>query len=318
MNMLDIHKDALDKKLASYHEFLAGYSKTKKAVYGFVEGKEDLSFYRGFIEQLVPDDWQVELWSAGNKSRVYWIHSALDRQEFPKKRIGFFVDRDLSDLIPEQLTIDINIYVTDSYSIENSVVERNMCRRILADICGFSEADHSELERVCDLFEQQLEVFLKSMIPIMASILSWRRSRENANLDNIHMKDLFSFSDGVLQIKSYPKEYPSEIAYIHGGCGISLDPSTDLLPLKSELITNETYRRFTRGKYMLWFLVEFCRSVREDALRLFKSLPKVPKMHLNLSLKNAMIVMDTRGQLPESLREFVNSTFCSYIEEQVV
>lgn len=92
MTMLAIHADAISSKITSYHEFLLRYSETAKVVYGFVEGKEDPCFYRGLIESLLPKDWNIELWSAGNKDRVYGIHDAIDWRRFKKSRICFFVD----------------------------------------------------------------------------------------------------------------------------------------------------------------------------------------------------------------------------------
>ena len=52
--MLEMHAAALSSKVASYHEFLSRFSKFKKVVYGFVEGKEDPCFYRGFIDFFSP------------------------------------------------------------------------------------------------------------------------------------------------------------------------------------------------------------------------------------------------------------------------
>ena len=100
ISMLNLHAEALSSRVASYHEFLSRFSKSKKVVYGFVEGKEDPCFYRGFIEYSIPDDWEVELWPAGNRDQVFRIHRDIDWRRFPKKRVCFFVDRDLSALIP--------------------------------------------------------------------------------------------------------------------------------------------------------------------------------------------------------------------------
>ena len=316
MSMLHVHDDALASKVESYHEFLTRYSKTAKVVYGFVEGKDDLSYYQGFVDQILPDDWEVELWPAGNKNRVYGIYKDLDWRRFPKKRVCFFVDRDLSDLIPEKLVTDINIYVTDDYSIENSIVKWGTCRRILTEICRFSDVDHNELDEVRNLFEKQLENFLKAMIPIMARILAWRRSQENVSLNKIDMRDLFSFSYGQLQSKSCPKRYSSPVKYTHAVCGLQLDPSVDVASLESELSKGKAYRRFTRGKYIFWFLAEFCRSVWENAPVFFNLVQRSPKMNVGLlSPKNGMTIGGNRSRLPQSLRKFLDETFCSYIQQ---
>ncbi len=49
MNMLKVHREALAGEQWLYHEFLGRYSRTAKRIYGFVEGKEDPSYYSGAI-----------------------------------------------------------------------------------------------------------------------------------------------------------------------------------------------------------------------------------------------------------------------------
>lgn len=48
MTMLQIHAAALSGPAPTYHVFLGRYRKAAKCVYGFVEGKDDPSFYRGY------------------------------------------------------------------------------------------------------------------------------------------------------------------------------------------------------------------------------------------------------------------------------
>ena len=314
MTMIEIHSAALSSKIASYHEFLSRYAKAAKVVYGFVEGKEDPCFYRGFIELLLPDDWRVELWPAGNKERVYEIHRNIDWRRFQKARICFFVDRDLSDVIPENLQQDTNIYVTTGYSIENDVVNRAACHRILTELCGFANADHGDLEAVCDLFDQELEVFLQAMVPIMAWILAWKRDGKRPNLNDIQLRDVFSFANGRLHSNPTPKGKASVPMYLHDQCNVIYNVRRDIASIQAEFGKKKISRKFTRGKYVFWFLVEFCNSVHRDAAALFKGISKPPKIHVNLSCSNGMAVIGTRARIPGSLRTFVQSTFCGYIE----
>lgn len=313
MTMIDIHAAALSSNSSSYHEFLLRYSKTAKVVYGFVEGKEDPCFYRGFIESLLPDDWDVELWPAGNKDRVFEIHKTIDWRRFKKSRVCFFVDRDLSDMIPETLVQDTNIYITTGYSIENDVVKKATCHRVLSELCGFANADHGEMDAVCALFEQELETFLRAMVPIMAWILAWRRNLKRPNLNNILMRDLFSIANGRLQLNATPKGKANVPIYLHNQCNVIHNPGIDIVPLQAEFGRKGAYRKLTRGKYVFWFLVEFCNAVHQNAAALFKGMSKPPKMHLNLSCSNGMSVIGARSRIPSSLREFLQSTFCAYI-----
>jgi len=68
--MLDIHAAALASGNIPYHEFLLCYKSTEQIVYGIVEGRQDPCFYRGIIENMLPDGWDVRLIKAGSKAKV--------------------------------------------------------------------------------------------------------------------------------------------------------------------------------------------------------------------------------------------------------
>lgn len=314
MTMLEIHATALSAQVASYHEFLSRYSTTAKVVYGFVEGKDDPCFYRGFIDHFLPDDWEVELWPAGNRDQVYRVHADMNWQRFPKERVCFFVDRDLSSLIPEALATDSNIYVTDGYSIENDLVKRGACRRVLSEVCALGTLDHSELDTVCDLFEVELEKFLAAMIPTMAWILHWRRSGERPALNNLLMCDLFAVTSGTLRANPTPRGKGNPVQYIHERCNVTYDATVDTAPLEAEFRKGGAYRHFTRGKYVFWFLIEFCRSVRASIRTHFKSCTKVPPMNVSFAAANGMTIIGNRARVPKSLKTFLSSNYCEYIE----
>lgn len=311
--MIEIHSAALDSRVASYHEFLARYSKSAKVVYGFVEGKDDPAFYRGFIDSMLPEDWQVELWGAGNKKRVYEIHTLLNWRRFSKKRVCFFVDRDLSEILPEKLPKESNIYVTSGYSIENDVVKKDVCKRMLVELFGLSAVDHAELERVEALFDSELDKFCKFLIPVMAWIVAWKRNGKRPSLNDILMRDLFSFSTTSIQQVAKPKGHPDWAAYIHSQCNIAFDATVDLAPIAMLLTSKSNYRLFARGKYVFWFLIEFCHAVHKNAPTLFLSVQKIPKLNLTISHTNAMAVIGPRARLPGSLKKFLNETFLAFI-----
>ena len=130
MSILGVHAEALGSELTVYHEFLTRYKKTAMCVYGFVEGKDDPSFYRGAIEHMLPKEWTVDLWSVGNKDKVIQLYADFDWVRFPKNRVVFFIDRDLSEFLKETLPVQNNVYITDKYSIENDIVSRDTCDRV--------------------------------------------------------------------------------------------------------------------------------------------------------------------------------------------
>lgn len=316
-SMLSVHAAAINSKAASYHEFLLRYAKTTTTVYGFVEGKTDPAFYRGFIEHILPEEWDVELWPAGNKGAVLKIHSDIDWRRFPKKRVCFFVDQDLSLLLGEKVSSEVNIYATDSYSIENDIVRRGTVRRALTEVFGLASVGHEELDRVCDLYEAELERFMSALIPVMAWILFWRRNNISANLNDICMQHLFQINSGAIQVIPNPKGHADHCEYIHSQCQVVQDATADISQFVAVFSKASTYRRFVRGKYLMWFLVEFCLSIHSKASLFFSTVTDAPKMNVSISHSNCVQILGPRARVPSSLRQFINQTYCAYIESKL-
>ncbi len=217
-------------------------------------------------------------------------------------------------MIPESLPTDTNIYVTDGYSIENDLVKRGTCRRVLTEVCALGIVDHGELDAVCALFETELEKFLLLMIPTMAWILHWRRHGTRAALNDIMMKDLFAFTNGILRLHLTPKGKANVAQYIHEQCNVVYDASVDVTPLEAEFRKGNGYRVFTRGKYVFWFLIEFCCSVRASAKTHFKSCQKVPPMNVTFSVSTGMTIIGNRARVPKSLKIFLANNYRKYID----
>jgi hypothetical protein len=129
MTLIDEHRKARgNRKIVVIHEFKMRYKKECNTIYGFVEGKDDIDFYTGFIEKYLPNDsWKVELWQVGGKKNVIEIYSNFNWNNYIKEQVIFFIDRDLSKFVNEKDIEDQNIYITDGYSIENSIVNSGSC-----------------------------------------------------------------------------------------------------------------------------------------------------------------------------------------------
>jgi len=313
--MLDIHSDALATRLPAYHEFLARFKNDAKIIYGFVEGEDDPSFYQGLIENMVPDDWEIDLCKVGNRQKVLDLYNAFDWDRFPKKRILFFINRDLSLFLDENLPRKPNLYITDCYSIENTIVTQSTCRRLLLEICNLSTLPGSELQILLDLFKFQLKRFREYLTPIMCWIIHWRRTGRRPSLNDIKMKHLFRFLDGALEIVPNPKGSPTWIDYIHSQCSIDIDSNTDINIIESQFRSNNGLSKFICGKYELWFLVHFALSVYEGITHLSPTITELPHIHTTLNDSNAILLIAPRARIPESLRRFLKKTCIRYIME---
>lgn len=310
----ELHRAALAEGAGAYHDFISTYSKSAFLLYGFVEGKHDPSYYRGVVDRLKPDYWSIKLIPAGSKKKVYDLHKKIDWRKHNKKRVCFFVDRDLADLIPEQWPEADNIFVTPNYSIENHFATKHVCDRTLSEIYALSGVDHSEFNDILDLFEEQQEEFFKLMIPIMARILYWRKEKLAASLDNIKPQQLFEFKKGKIALKPLPSGILSIDHLIQKKCKLLINDAANISDSLSTFSLKKNYRRFVRGKYVLWFVVEFCKSIHSCSSLLFSSIKKKPKALCELTCANGVAILGPRSNSPPSLVTFMHSSYVQYIE----
>lgn len=316
MTMLEIHSDALVSVSAAYHEFLLRYKASASIVYGIIEGKEDPMFYRGLIERQLPEGWDVELVPAGCKDNVLRAKDAFDWTRFSPTRICFFVDRDLSDFISEGTKPQENVYITDSYSIENNAVNLGVLKRLLTEVLSISDLNPTEWEVIEQRFSSALAAFQDSMVPIMAQIVLWRREGKRPCLNNIRPKDFFFFADGSIRLRNEFESAHSRLQ--HAAMCVKLQPSqhTEISSAEAEFREGQGAERFVRGKYLLWFLVEFALEVHRSISVLIRRFKDSPKVRISIGPANAMVVLAPRVRCPGSLQEFIERTYGQYIRDR--
>lgn len=316
MTMLKVHADALNDVNVAYHEFLLNYKASANIVYGIVEGKEDPMFYIGLIEQQLPEGWEVKLVTAGCKKNVLRAVDTFDWTRFSPKRICFFVDRDLSDFISEVTASAENLYVTDNYSIENDAVNIGVLKRLLTEVLNISNLRPAEGALIEQRFSSALAFFQESMVPIMVQILLWRRDGMRPCLNNICPKDFFIFSDGNIKLKSEFALVYSRLQHASTCVNLQLSQSDELSNVEDEFRQRRGAERFIRGKYMLWFFVEFALEIHRSISSLAPQFVRPPKMRISIGSKNAMVVLAPRVRCPSSLQRFLERTYRQYIREE--
>lgn len=307
--MIQIHDLARDSPSPIQHEFLSRFKRHERAIYAFVEGPEDPSYYRNPIRYSLPETWVVRFIICGNKDKVLGAHCSMDWGRFPVHGVLFFVDKDLDDLLMIEVKKAENLYVTPDYSIENQLVGRSMCECLLRDLLGFSAVPEDEMEPVLEKFDRSLVEFHSQMLEVMAVILACRRMNVRGELDGLEMKDLFQISEeGNVVLSNSWNPDCSRAEFVKEQCSFlsaKLDDSM-LEDTCRELERCPYPKRYIRGKYELWFLIAFVKVVHANATKHVPSLSRVPKAHDSLGFKNAMRVLGPRGSAPECLRSFLD------------
>jgi hypothetical protein len=236
----------------------------------------------------------------------------MDWTRFPMKRVCFFVDRDLSKFLSATVPASENLYTTDKYSIDSEIVCGSTFERVIEEVLGLTDSTPAESAAVRGLFEGNLEAFCDAMAPIMAQIILWRCAGANVCLDNIEPKDLFCFRNGRIEAKQQFALPRSRVQYAARAVNATAAADADIAAAEAEFRRMDGVTRFTRGKYLLWFFVQFAKHLHQEAPKFFSKHKTPPKARVELGVANAVAIAAPRVRCPESLRHFLARTFVDY------
>lgn len=311
--MLDIHARALDSIDEGYHNFLLRYRASSKVVYGFVEGKDDPVFYASIVERFIPDDWQFNLLICGNKKKTIGTYNSFDWGRFPVKRIVFFVDRDTDEFVKSTRIENINIYYTDGYSIENSIVNRSVFYRLLSEAYSVVDADDAEKHSILSDFDRDLSYFKAALIPLMAQIIYWRLNGITAYLNECDVSQLFQFEDGALRIRGAYADNDALVAKYAEMVGATVADTDERRRLEDVFVTAEKEPSLVRGKFLLWFLAASLNYTHSVIVGKVGAYERPPRPRHQLGPKTVGFAAAPRARIPASLRSFIDETLLEFI-----
>ena len=244
------------------------------------------------------------------RTPISQTYEQLSNRGLLSNRITFFIDRDISDIVPDtNLIISDYVYITDSYSIENSIISFSAVIDTLQDVMGFSLLSTTEMNIIKGLYESQLQTFQLMMLPIMANICYWKRTGIKGNYHDYRINQLFSISNGYIHTTLSQLEQLQN--FYHHSC-VDFDTDYDSTKANAELdlikSKKEAYA-IIRGKYLSQFFIMFCNSIYTDCAKL--NINKSNKGR-QLGGNDIMQVTAPRTRTPRSLEEFISITICQY------
>jgi len=314
--MLQVHENALLSSNTIYHEFLLAYKEMRKEVYGFVEGKEDPMYYVGLIENRIPSEWSVRLIRSGSKEKVLDVFGQFDWNRFDNKRICFFVDRDLSLFTDKEEHAGSNLYITDEYSLENQIATPGTFIRTIKEIYGVSNITADEEAVIVDKFNKNMDIFCDELVSVMAQIVIWRRNGSRACLDNIKLNDIFIFNNDNIVVREAYENIENRIACVADAMNEPASELDAIRGVEEEFRAINGKERFIRGKYVLWFFVEYAKLLHGQAQNFCSKINKAPKVKVSLGKKNAMAIIGPRARIPDSLAKFIDDNYLCYIQSR--
>ena len=292
--------------------FYSDYKKdSPKVCYGFVEGKDDPSYYRTAIKQNIDKDCSIILYPSGGKEIVKYVYEEIRNRNYPIEKIVYFMDRDLSCIINDTNIInDPYVYITDNYSIENDILNDDTLESVMQDILGFCATPLDELNTIKKLYNQQLDDFDNKILPIMANIIIWKKNNTKpANYSQLKIKQLFNVKNGILtQIGT--KDDIIKKLYKDSQVDYSIYNKSEMENIINEIQNKSLSHKIVRGKYVAVFFIMFCNSVFKDYSNIGISSPT----NIGRELRDGDIIetIAPRARVPQSLKLFINRTIVQY------
>lgn len=317
MGTVDKLRQEREGRTVPLAQFLDDYRKdAAKLCYGFVEGKDDPSYYRTVIKNRINNDCKILLYPSGGKGNVKYIYDEIHKRDLPNNRIIYFMDRDLSSIIEDgKIIIDSHVYITDNYSIENDILNTDTLESVMQDLLGFCTTPMEDVEKVKKLYNKQLLDFETKMLPIMANIVVWKRKNiKPANYKWLNIRKLFKVKDGKLD-QIYTEEETIKKLYEASQTEYSKYDKKEVDNVITELHENELVHQIVRGKYLSVFFLLFCNSIYNDFSTI--GIVKTNKGRL-LNDSDIMETIAPRARVPQSLKNFIDNTIVHYYRNLAV
>lgn len=277
-------------------------SSTSKKIFFVVEGKDDIPYYGTKVDEYIPEGWEPKFILAHNRKKVVDTYRALDWRIYSKKRILFFIDRDLSDYTKEDTPYDSNVYVTSKYAIENELCTVETYIKALKYHYDMFDIDETDEEFLKSFYFSCWVKFSKIAEPIMAQILYWKMNGIKSNYANYKMQSTFDIKNGTLHTNPRYGTEEDILQDLFRQSGVAY-VSTDISQYKSLLNTKHTPDEYIRGKYILAFFVKIIIYTVHNSINITPSKKKA-KDSLGLGYENVILKLCGIMKSPDSLVEF--------------
>lgn len=281
--------------------------KGEECLYFFLEGHEN-NYYVGRIRKYTEN---YQSFSCRGRKAVLEVHRLIaSRSEYEKYKKAFFIDRDFN---PPLSLLKPPIFETPCYSVENFYVSPEVFEKILENVFHLSPiTDKVSFEAILDKYKALQEEYNEAMLYFnawYACLMDIRNSTgqsANASLDEKPPK-------GFVRIKLEGVEKNYELSDITSKYPSSPSVTEEEITSKINELRADDLNKNLRGKYALYFLIEFIKLIIKDA-KPGTGTQSVSQKELrlsmggdgsNLSAKLALDVFSTYAETPESLDEYL-------------
>lgn len=289
---------------ATIMRIMQRYDFHSNEVFLVVEGKDDSAYYERVARDRCDDrSRKFTTLVAGNKHSVITVHAQLDWSKHDAKRILFFIDRDFSDYDNVDSCQEPNLYVTDGYSIENSLINECSVIALARRACsGDSFLEAADEDEIRDLYRDAVAEAAKILVPITVRQILWHRAGISYRAERFEPGRYFDAEDGVLEAVL---EFDGDACTIEEDFALPGD-CRSFSGIEHKSITKSIgasggYELAVRGKYRLRMLSFWMRSLSS------RTLPSGALVRPGRVLQDVFAEVMAVAPTPQSLKAFIDA-----------
>jgi hypothetical protein len=283
------------------HKFLTNYDPNSARVYAFVEGDADEAFYRTQIQKFVVDPRLIYTYNCEGKAGVADAYADVVKKYPNCERVLFFMDKDVDDIVGIQWPTDPRIFVTDCYSIENYIVNKQALSRYFKDYVKIRRIE-VDIDAVLERFETDLDSFHRMMLPVMAWIVVLRRNGCRVNLQDVDPGEMFRVDD----YGNHRKNGRCSIAYLVRVTQVNgASPSWRHLKAACAELKRLPAKSYVRGKFEAWWFVEFGKRILEGVQKVVQEAKGSLKVQMQLHPNTFIQLLSAGVETPARLETFL-------------
>ncbi|MDR1962922.1 MAG: DUF4435 domain-containing protein [Planctomycetaceae bacterium] len=259
MSYIDELRKSKEKHQVAFQNFALSTKKYSEHLFCFFEGKDDV-YYVSRIRRVTEDFYPIE---CGGKQSVLDVYALIvNKPEYKKYKLGFFIDRDFNKPIGEKQP---PIFETPCYSIENFYVSVNVFKMILVHAFRITESyDEQLFNDLLKLYEERQKEFHDVVLLFNAwySCLIEKRDNEKIQI-GVRLDEKFPNDFIDINLQKVSKYYDFETIKTFFPDAIEIDES--ILEQKVALFKTVEQHKVFRGKYELEFLLKIIKALLTDS-----------------------------------------------------
>jgi hypothetical protein len=291
--------------IAAFHRFKLSIQTGEASLHLFVEGHDDKPFYVAFVSRRVSRSHLIRVHKCKNKDGVLRTLQLIARQG-TDQLVLFFVDKDLSDYIGDYTPTNPSLFVTDTYSIENYVVDSYVVSRFLNDFVRCEDGFLTETD-IVKQFRTQYDRFVQCMIVLMSWVIYLKRSGQHPNLSNLDLSKLFSIDSYLVFRRRRVGEARSRVAFLDKTCNVTTPRHAfgDIANVARE-IRGHPAKGYIRGKFDAWFMSTFLNRLVEALVAQARESKQTVRVTTQVHVSNLVELFSPRIVIPPHLATFLD------------